>query len=64
MPALKNYKELKGNLLVPVSFRVPATAHWPKSTHGYKLGGAVSRLRCHRGIDSAGDDTLEDMGFI
>ena len=64
LPALKKYGELKGNLLVPRSFQVPATAQWPKSTHGYKLGQTVCNLRGHRGVYSAKDDLLDAINFI
>ena len=64
IPALKTYRELKKNLLVPFSFRVPATAQWPENTHGCLLGRAVSTLRVHRGIDTAKDAILDSMEFI
>ena len=63
-PALKTYQELKGNLLIPRSFRVPATSLWPKITHGHKLGFAVHYLRSHQGIDTAREKTLDAMKFI
>ena len=48
--ALKTFGELKGNLLVPHSFQVPATSQWPTSTHGYHLGRAVHSLRVTKGL--------------
>ena len=41
IPALRTYGELKGNMLVPISYQVPATSKWPKSTHGCRLGKKV-----------------------
>ena len=63
IPALKAYRELKGNLLVPQSFKVPSTDQWPTIMHGYKLGALVSRLRVHRGINSTKDEILDAMDF-
>ncbi|KAF0690472.1 Aste57867_18128 [Aphanomyces stellatus] len=45
--ALKTYKALHGDLLVPYSFKTPAPPHidWPEATCNMKLGHAVHNLR-------------------
>ena len=62
--ALKMYKELKGNLLIPKRFRVPATSQWPESTHGLQLGNSVLTTRRQRGIDTTRDKILDAMNFM
>ena len=64
VPALKLYGELKGNLLVPYSFCVPAKAQWPTSTHGHTLGHTVFNFRIRKGVDSEKDKVLDAMDFI
>ena len=45
IPALKAYRDLFKNLLVPQSYQVPATSQWPKSTYRHPLGRTVCTLR-------------------
>ena len=62
--ALKTYNNLYGNLLVPQLFRIPDTAPWPKSTHGYALGKYIATLRIQRGMDTTKDEILDAIEFI
>ena len=45
--ALKAYKEVHGNLVVPQAFVVPVNDDfWPEETRGLKLGARVNAIRC------------------
>ncbi|OQR97093.1 hypothetical protein ACHHYP_12715 [Achlya hypogyna] len=57
--ALRLYKEIHGDLLVPKSFVVPQAAPWPASLWGLPLGPIVRSLR-----NSARDDTRADLDAI
>jgi hypothetical protein len=60
--ALLKYKELKGNLLVPQVFVVPANdVAWPKEMSGMKLGTIAMRIRAGSKKNRA---DLESIGFI
>jgi hypothetical protein len=61
--ALLKYKDLKGDMLVPKRFVVPANdITWPKETWGMKLGISVNKIR---GENSWKDkrENLESIGF-
>ncbi|KAF4150044.1 Helicase associated domain-containing protein [Phytophthora infestans] len=46
LPALRAYKELKGDTLVPIAFVIPTgDDHWPRETWGYSLGRGVTHIR-------------------
>ena len=66
--ALTTYKEVHGDLLVPVAFVVPSSAPWAEETWGMRLGETVSNIRTHgqylKGEDAAERRAwLEQMGF-
>ena len=45
--ALKAYKEVYGNLIVPQAFVVPTDDEfWPEESRGLKLGARVNAIRC------------------
>ena len=45
--ALKTYKEVYGNLIVPQAFVVPTDDEfWPEESRGLKLGARVNAIRC------------------
>jgi hypothetical protein len=61
--AFKKYREIYGDLQVPLSFIVPKSdAAWPDELRGMKLGRVVSNIR-HRGDYAAYRQELEAMGF-
>ncbi|KAL4161246.1 hypothetical protein PRNP1_001801 [Phytophthora ramorum] len=66
--ALRTYKELNGNTLVPSSFVVPSDdSLWSEVAWGYKLGSAVSKLRnkLQRGnVPTTLVDELEELHFV
>ena len=45
--ALAMYKELLGDLQVPIAFVVPSEAPWPAEAWGLKLGNRVNNIRAH-----------------
>jgi hypothetical protein len=62
---LLKYKELHGDMLVPQSFVIPSNDNnWPdEEMWGYKLGRAVSKIRCgHAHKDKRKD--LMSIGFV
>ena len=61
-PALRRYKELHGDLQVPINFVVPNFNEYPIATHGVKLGLIVKSIRDKNYYKSNRQD-LEDMGF-
>ena len=64
IPALIKYQEMKGNLLVPQTFHVPANAYWPVIAHGFPLGPTVRTMRSQKGNNTTRDELLTNMGFI
>ncbi|KAE8983727.1 hypothetical protein PR001_g23371 [Phytophthora rubi] len=67
LAALRTYKEIKGDTLVPQSFVVPSgDARWPRVTWGYTLGHGVNKLRSkaskHK-ISSRMETELKEMNF-
>ncbi|GMF59405.1 unnamed protein product [Phytophthora fragariaefolia] len=66
LSALKAYKEIEGDLLVPRKFVVPEGApKWPKSAWGLKLGSHVNFLRMNKEklVDYQIRD-LDEIGFV
>ena len=43
--ALTTYKEVHGNMQVPVAFVVPSSGPWAEETWGMRLGKTVSNIR-------------------
>ncbi|GMF17183.1 unnamed protein product [Phytophthora lilii] len=64
--ALKCYKEMEGDLLVPRKFVVPeGDLKWPKPTWGLKLGSHVNFLRQNREeLMKYQVQDLDEIGFI
>ncbi|KAE9016520.1 hypothetical protein PR001_g14632 [Phytophthora rubi] len=67
LAALRAYKEINGDTLVPQSFVVPSgDARWPRVARGYALGTGVNKLRLKAGkhkISSQMDTELKEMNF-
>ncbi|KAE9021686.1 hypothetical protein PR003_g12549 [Phytophthora rubi] len=65
--ALRAYKEINGDTLVPQSFVVPSgDARWPRAAWGYALGEGVGSLRKKAGkykISSVMDTEVKEMKF-
>ena len=67
--ALTTYKEVHGNLLVPVAFVVPSSAPWAEEMWGMRLGSVVDTIRS-QGHYLRGEDAevrrawLDGMGFV
>ncbi|GMF10440.1 unnamed protein product [Phytophthora lilii] len=60
VPAMTVYREMNGDLLMPISFTVPeGNTAWPRSTWGYRLGYWTSELR--RSKDKLLPYQLEDL---
>lgn len=60
---LLKYKDLHGDMLVPMDFVIPAdSSEWPESVWGLKLGVTVFKIR-NTGIFKANFDELKEMGF-
>ncbi|KAG7378486.1 Phosphatidate phosphatase lpin1 [Phytophthora pseudosyringae] len=60
VPAMRTYRSMHGDLLMPVSFTVPeGDGTWPRSTWGYKLGYWTSELR--RSQDKLPRYQLQDL---
>ena len=47
LDSLHVYKELHGDLEVPISFAVPSEAPWPEDAWGITLGIRVNDIRCN-----------------
>ena len=61
--ALLRYKELYGDMLVPMKFKVPdESTAWPASVLGLRLGGTVNGIRGGCNYVSRRDE-LESIGF-
>ncbi|KAE9293155.1 hypothetical protein PF008_g24877 [Phytophthora fragariae] len=67
LAALRTYKEINGDTLVPQSFVVPSgDARWPRVAWGYALGHGVSYLRLKarkQTLSSRMDTELKEMNF-
>jgi hypothetical protein len=65
--ALKRYREIYGDLLVPQPFEVPSdTKEWPKETWGLRLGARVNAIRSQGTFVKANPERrelLEELGF-
>ncbi|KAE8971707.1 hypothetical protein PR001_g26811, partial [Phytophthora rubi] len=68
LAALRTYKQLNGDLLVPIRFEVPSgDERWPSVTWGYKLGAAVRDLRTRKRkarLSTAMEEELERLDFV
>lgn len=65
--ALKTYKELYGDLLVPQPFAVPKTNEWPEETWGLRLGARVNAVRSQGTFVNNNPERrqmLDDLGFV
>ena len=62
--ALKVYKDIHGDLLVPQKFVVPENDdQYPKEAHGLKLGRRVESIR-NQGTYVEHREQLEALGFV
>lgn len=65
--ALKRYKEIYGDLLVPQPFVIPeGSADWPKETWGVRLGARVNAIRSQGTFVNKNPERremLDDIGF-
>ncbi|KAE9350725.1 hypothetical protein PF008_g6288 [Phytophthora fragariae] len=68
LAALRTYKQLNGDLLVPQAFVVPSgDARWPLATWGYKLGIAVNQVRIKsksKRLSTEMEEELENLDFV
>ncbi|KAF4144103.1 Helicase associated domain-containing protein [Phytophthora infestans] len=66
LSALKTFKQIQGDLLVPRKFVVPEEdRQWPKPTWGLKLGSHVNFLRQTREkLTTYQVQDLDDIGFV
>eukprot|EP00978_Attheya_sp_CCMP212_P041577 scaffold240247_cov62-Attheya_sp.AAC.1 len=66
--ALKRYKEINGDLLVPQPFVCPEdTDEWPEEAWGLRLGARVNAIRSQGTFVKNNPDRkkhLEDLGFV
>jgi hypothetical protein len=65
--ALRTYKDVYGDLLVPQPFAVPSKAPWPQETWGLRLGARVNAVRSQGTFVNANPDrrqALDDLGFV
>jgi len=65
--ALKVYKELKGDLLIPQLFVVPEAEPWPEETWNLKLGARVNSIRGQGTLIANFPERralLDDIGFV
>jgi Helicase associated domain len=63
LTALKRYKEIYGDILVPSRFEVPENSSlWPSETWNLKLGNVVTNIRAKRTYKDKTDE-LESIGF-
>ena len=65
--ALKKYKELYGDLLVPQPFTVPDSEDWPEEVRGLRLGARVNAIRSQGTFvksNPARRDELDELGFV
>ncbi|EGZ22488.1 hypothetical protein PHYSODRAFT_496849 [Phytophthora sojae] len=69
LAALRTYRDLNGDLLVPQSLVIPTgDERWPSVTWGYKLGTAVRdlrwRLQSKSPLPTGMKEELEKMSFV
>mmetsp|Transcript_1703 Transcript_1703/g.1963 ORF Transcript_1703/g.1963 Transcript_1703/m.1963 type:complete len:825 (-) Transcript_1703:100-2574(-) len=66
--ALKRYKEIYGDLLVPQPFVVPESSDdWPEETWGLRLGARVNAIRSQGTFVNTNPERrvqLEEIGFV
>ena len=64
--ALRAHRELRGDLLVPASFVVPAAAPWPEEAWGLNLGSSVHNIRTQESFVRGHPERralLDELGF-
>ena len=67
LDSLHVYKELHGDLKVPISFAVPSEAPWPEDAWGINLGTRLAAIRSHKIYVKDRPDRVAElnrMGFI
>lgn len=65
LPALRTYKKLNGNLLIPQKFVIPHEEVWPEATRGRQLGKKVNRMRDLKfSLPSELKEALDDIGMV
>jgi hypothetical protein len=67
IPALATYKDVHGELHVPISFAVPSEEPWPEESWGLRLGSITASIRSHGNYIRNHPERrqqLEDMGFV
>lgn len=65
--ALKRYKEIYSDLLVPQPFVVPKSKEWPEQTWGLRLGARVNAIRSQGTFVNSNPERKEllgDLGFV
>lgn len=66
--ALRRYKELYGDLMVPQPFRIPDNSdEWPEETWGVRLGARVNAIRSQGSFVNNNAERrhiLDNLGFI
>jgi len=65
--ALKRYKDVYGDLLVPQPFVVPDSKEWPEPTWGLRLGARVNAIRSQGTFVNnfpERKNMLEELGFV
>lgn len=65
--ALKTYKRIYGDLLVPQPYVVPKTNDWPKETWGLRLGARVNAIRSQGTFVNNNPERrelLDDLEFV
>ncbi|KAF0694331.1 Aste57867_14784 [Aphanomyces stellatus] len=65
--AVETYKSIHGDVLIPITFVVPAAASssWPKDLWGKRLGSLVNRLRLQQAtMPPERKKALDDLGFV
>ena len=56
------YKEMHGDINIPVNYVIPSKSPWPKSLYGWKLGQRISHIR-NRGDFREYREELDSLGF-
>ena len=61
------YKQIFGNLLVPVDFMVPSDSRWPQNIWNFELGSHAQHIRHKRNSASISrnlKESLTEIGFV
>ena len=56
------YKEVHGDICIPVNYVIPSKSPWPRSLYGWKLGHRISHIR-NRGDFSDYREEFDSLGF-